>query len=82
MTLLLICHRGIQGCQYVSSDYVRLGIPSSVQLHLYSVLCIAGGFHVAEDSPCSQPRLLLLCKHAPKNEQGDTALLKSRWLSV
>ena len=46
MTLLLIYHRGIQGCQYPSTD---LGTPSSVQLHPYSVLCIAGGFHVAED---------------------------------
>jgi hypothetical protein len=47
MTLLIIIHhRGIQGCQYLSTD---LGTPSSVQLHPYSVLCIAGGFHVAED---------------------------------
>jgi hypothetical protein len=64
MTLLLIYHRGIQGCQYLSSDYDRL---SSVQLHPYSVLCIAGGFHLAEDSRCSQPQFLWLCKHAPKN---------------
>jgi len=66
MTLLLIYHRGIQGCQYLSSDYDRL---SSVQLHPYSVLCIAGGLHLAEDSPWSQPRLLWLCKHAPKKSR-------------
>ena len=47
MTLLLIHHRGIQGCQYLSTD---LGTPSSVQLHPYSLLCMAGGFRVAEDS--------------------------------
>src|SRR6267378_4474489 len=40
------CRSLIQGCQYLRTD---LGTPSSVQLHPYSVLCIAGGFHVAED---------------------------------
>ena len=64
MTLLLIYHRGIQGYQYLSTEF---GTTSSVQLHPYSVLCIAGGFHVAKDSPYSQPRLLWLCKHALKN---------------
>jgi hypothetical protein len=81
-TYIGIYHRGIQGCQYLSSDYDRL---SSVQLHPYSVMCIAGGFHLAEDSPCPQPRLLWFCKHAPKNCRKRTeryGLLKSQWLSV
>ena len=43
MTLLLIYHRGIQDLR------TDVGTPYSVQLHPYSVLCNAGGSHVAED---------------------------------
>ena len=74
-----IYHRGIRGCQYLSSNYLRLGIPSSVQLHLlpYSVLCIACGFHMAEDSPV--PNHGFFCfQRIVENEQSDMALLKSR----
>jgi hypothetical protein len=80
-SLLLIYLRGIRGCQYLSSDYLRLGIPSSVQLHPYSVLCIACGFHVAEDSPVPNHGFFCFAsmpQRIVENEQGDIALLKSR----
>jgi hypothetical protein len=85
MTLSLIYHRGILGCQYISPDYLRLGIPCSVRHNPYSGCALQVVLTWLKIHPVPNHGFFCFAsmpQRIVENEQSDIALLKSRQLSV